>query len=345
MNQLRPLSIGEVLDVAFKLYFRHWARFAATVAIIVIPIQLIDAVIRLSTIDAVDGKVLIYGDKAAYTTGAVVISLLGGLLSLFVAGAAFRAVSEAYMGHDPSIKASLRFALTRVFPLLWLYILLGLGVLLGFICLVIPGIILYVLWAVAVPALMVEGLRGTKALGRSRELVSGRWWQTFAVLLVALVVIQVSTGAIVALGSSLIIRHTTSLTTYVVVQGLLTGIVEILVLPLTVAVTVVLYFDLRVRKEGFDVSQMIDTLGLRGADDVATAGAGIAGLPASGTVYPPPPAYPAPSAPATSGWAPPTSQPPAPPPSGPPSVPSGWAPPIAPDVAPPPPPPGEPGTE
>ncbi len=321
MNNLRPLSIGEILDVAFKLYGKHWARFAAMIAVVVIPVEIINGLIRLSTIDSVDGNSVLYSDKAAYNGGQVVIGVLAVVINLFVVAVAFRAVSQAYMGQDPSISGSLRFAARRVHSLLWLYVLLILGLVIGFLLLIIPGIYLWGAWSVAVPVLMVEGMKGSKALGRSRALVRGRWWEVFAVLVVSAVVIQFTASLAVGVLGGLILANTSSLAVYVLVNGLVTGIVEILVAPVIAAVTTVLYYDLRVRKEAFDVSLMIDALGLPGGDGVPAPTIGVAGLPDAPAPADRPADRPAPPA----RWEPPGTTP-----AG--TLPAGWAPPVAPDV-------------
>ncbi len=74
-----------------------------------------------------------------------------------------------------------------------LSILSGFFVLLGTILLVLPGIYLYVSFAVAVPVLLVEGAGPWRALGRSRRLVQGRWWGTFGVALVGYLLVTIVT--------------------------------------------------------------------------------------------------------------------------------------------------------
>ena len=53
---------------------------------------------------------------------------------------------------------------------------------LGLVLLIVPGVYLYVCFAVAMPVLLTEGLKGRHALGRSRRLVKGRFWRTFGVV-------------------------------------------------------------------------------------------------------------------------------------------------------------------
>jgi hypothetical protein len=67
-------------------------------------------------------------------------------------------------------------------------ILSGLGILAGLILLIVPGVILYVMWSVAAPALVEERLGPVEALGRSRELTRGARWKVFGLLLVVTVI-------------------------------------------------------------------------------------------------------------------------------------------------------------
>ncbi len=81
--------------------------------------------------------------------------------------------------------------LRAVTPVIGQLILVGLvagvGVVIGFILLIIPGLILLTIWAVSAPVVVLERPPGLKALGRSRELVRGNGWQVFGVILVLFV--------------------------------------------------------------------------------------------------------------------------------------------------------------
>ena len=64
-------------------------------------------------------------------------------------------------------------------------LLAAVGVALGLLLLVIPGIYLAVRWFFVPQAVVVENARGPAALRRSRELTSGTWWRTFGIILLA----------------------------------------------------------------------------------------------------------------------------------------------------------------
>jgi hypothetical protein len=136
-------------------------------------------------------------------------------------------VSEAYLGEEADWRRSLRFALSRLRSLLWLAFLHAIVLAVGFVLCVVPGIYLYGALAVATPALLFEDARGTKALRRSRELVRTRWWSTAGALLAASILTAIVQGAV-----------------------------------FLAAVIVVLYFDLRVRKEGFDLFLLAQRMGV-----------------------------------------------------------------------------------
>jgi hypothetical protein len=118
-------------------------------------------------------------------------------------------------------------------------VLVGLATVGGLILFVIPGIYIGVRLCVSIEALVVEGRRGTKAMGRSWELVSGHWWHAFGTLLVAWLVIGVINSLITLPFSD----------TSWFVQGVVAAVATVVTLPYGVLVGVLLYLDLRARKE------------------------------------------------------------------------------------------------
>jgi hypothetical protein len=322
VTQLRPLSIGEVLDVAFKLYFRNWAKLVALVALIIVPANIINGLILSSAADFAF-KGTLYGSHNSSLTGSSIVIGVVTIIGAALSGAvAFRATTEAYMGRVPSAGESVRFALRRLLSVLWIYLLAGLGILAGFILLIIPGIYLAVSWCVILPVVMVEGVKGRKALGRSLSLIDTRWWQTFGILIVLIVIVDLVPSVIGGLISSAIAGSSSSIATIVVVRQIIDTIVRIIAVPALVAGLTVLYFDLRVRKEGFDVELMLDQLGFTppvAPPIMPTEPGGVPAPPAAPAAPAAPPAY----------VPPPTPEPPPPPP--PPPAP-GFSPPVAPDI-------------
>jgi Membrane domain of glycerophosphoryl diester phosphodiesterase len=281
--RLRPLSLGEILDVSIKICLAHWRTLLKAVLVVVVPVQIASTILTadytVSSFDLSSSKTSqqTIDELNQYLGGVAISSLLQVCAVLLATAACFRAIAQAYLGETTDWRSSLSFALHLAPSLLLLTLLYVLGVLLGTAFFLAPGIWLYVAWAFAMPALLVEGLRGRKALRRSFELVKGRWWRTFGIIAVGFILAGIIST--VVQGAFLIgIVVGADNDALVLVLATIAGIVGAAVTtPFQAALLTVLYFDLRVRKEGFDLELL--------AEGIAGSGPrGTRGLP---TVLPP----------------------------------------------------------
>lgn len=120
------------------------------------------------------------------------------LFSALAQGAIVRATGAYIVGTQASIADCLRVGLVKALPLIALAILTSLGVMLGFLLLIVPGIILALMWAVATPALVMEDIGVVDAFGRSRFLTKGaRWNVLFLMIVVAIAMWLVMAVAVV----------------------------------------------------------------------------------------------------------------------------------------------------
>jgi len=129
-----------------------------------------------------------------------VSSLIGFVISALVQAALTRATVSATEGRRVTFGESLATAFRALLPLIGLTILWALGIGLGFVLLLVPGIILLLVWAVAVPALVVERQGIVAAFRRSAELTKGAKWKIFGLLLVLLCVYWLLSLLISAVG-------------------------------------------------------------------------------------------------------------------------------------------------
>ena len=106
-------------------------------------------------------------------------------------GAAIKMASEEIQNKPSDIKTSLRFATSGLLSMWALGIIVGIIIILGVIALVIPGIILAIMFSMALPALLLENSGVVGSLSRSRELVGHRWLKTFATFLVLVIIIAI----------------------------------------------------------------------------------------------------------------------------------------------------------
>ena len=136
-----------------------------------------------------------------------------------------------------------------------------LGLIPAFIALIIPGIWLSIAWTVSFPALLSEGIGPVAALGRSFRLVQGRWWPTFGAVLVMNLIVGVISAIITGIITATLVGSWTSEATAAVFTTVANTLSALVTLPLSAAVLTVIYFDLRVRKEGFDLQLLARGVG------------------------------------------------------------------------------------
>jgi hypothetical protein len=139
------------------------------------------------------------GGEATVVLG-VFSGLVGIILSMIVQGALVRATTAYAHGHRARFADCALTGLRMVVPLFVLGIVVAFGLVLGFMFLVVPGIMLYLAWSVAAPVLVDERLGVFGALSRSRALTRGARWHIFALFLVMFVIYFAVSAAIAALG-------------------------------------------------------------------------------------------------------------------------------------------------
>lgn len=130
--------------------------------------------------------------------GVVGLAIIGAIVSIvlqsLVQGALVRATIAHTHGHKASFGECIQTGLGAILPLIGLAILMGLGVGLGFILLIVPGVMLYCMWAIAAPALVHEKTGVFGAFSRSRALTKGARWKVFAVEAIIVIVYWIFTG-------------------------------------------------------------------------------------------------------------------------------------------------------
>lgn len=275
--QLRVLGVGEMLDVALKIYWRNaWTLFRLVV-FLVAPISVLTTLLTVSATPAEEDFVFVdeatgearLADDFGQSIGTVVAGfglavVLAFLASTLATAACFKAVVDAYLGAEPSWRTSLSFVARRLHSVLWITFLAGLATLVGLVLCIVPGIYLWVAFGVAIPVLLTEGARGTGVLSRSRELVRGHWWRTFGVLLLGGILTAIVGGAIAALVGALSFVGDSDGESLTSIVATILGdtVSQTLTVPFTAALVSVLYVDLRVRKEAFDLQVLAQQIGV-----------------------------------------------------------------------------------
>ena len=170
------------------------------------------------------------------------LSALAILTNTASLGALILAIGARDQGRDMTVSEAYQAPGLGTFGMLLVAnILAAIIIGIGFILLVIPGIYLLVRFAFVSPAVVLERKGPGEALSRSAELVRGSWWRVFGIGLLVFILVAVANGV---LGGVLVVLLSPRIANAVGV------LVSILVQPFAMSALVLLYYDLRIRKEG-----------------------------------------------------------------------------------------------
>lgn len=246
----RKLDVGGTLSQAFSIY--------GSQAGVLLPV----AFVLFLAVAVVNG---LLGGTFILLPITFAVSVIAGTL---YQGTVVQLVRDVQDGRrDSSIGQLIESVGPVLLPLIGAGLLAGIAIGIGFLLLIVPGLILMTIWAVIAPSIVVERRGVLEAFGRSRELVRGNGWNVFGVILAVFLIVFVARlilGAIaVGIDDSTVMRII-----FDVIASTLTA-------PIAALVATVIYFRLVALKE--------------------PAAAAEPGVPAEGT---PPPSAPG-SSPAT----------------------------------------------
>lgn len=225
------MRLGEMIDRTIKLYQGNFAVLAGVVAIIMVPWTLL--VYVLSQSESVLSGMLVFAGGVA--------------IGPFVAGAVAWAAAEVYLGEQPTVSETYRYIGRRIWPVVGVSLLTALVLILGFLALIIPGLILTARLFAATIAVVIEDRGVTDGMRRSSDLVKGSTGRVLGYLIVM--------GLIVGIGS-MILGGLSFLFDSEAADLVLDLISSVVLTPLNAVFGVLLYFDLRIRKEAFDLEVM-----------------------------------------------------------------------------------------
>ncbi len=213
------IDVGAIVNRTFRIYVDQASVLMPAAAVVF----LISGVLT----------VLLLAASPALGLVALIVSVVASTL---FTGMVVELVADVQDGRrDASPGQLLRAASPVLGKLIFVGIVAGVGIAIGFVLLIVPGLILLTIWAVAAPVIVLERPAGLGALGRSRELVRGNGWRVFAVILLLVILVGVVSAIIEAIAGSA--GEGVGLVARVVI-GILTQ-------PISSLAAAVLYFELR----------------------------------------------------------------------------------------------------
>jgi hypothetical protein len=253
------MSVGDVLARGIQLFFSRLGLFYAIMLIVELPVLALQLALPDLMLNGWGGLLLLLPALIFQTIGT---------------GAMIRVIMQEYLDRPVSFGEAFQFALGRFGPLLGTSILVGLFVFLGFLACLIPGIYLAIIFSLASQVVIVEDRSGMDALNRSKALVDGHFGRVFGTLfLLGLIggIVSIGLGVVAAValpyqeavpGGPFGAVRLSNYPNYALTT-VITTLVQIFFQTYTGICTTLLYFDLRNRKEAFDLeleAEKINTL-------------------------------------------------------------------------------------
>jgi hypothetical protein len=316
--QLRPMSVGDMLDAAIRLYRQHFLTFVGIVALLQVPMAVLQFLVqyyfgnaaltnwlRITSRPPIPGPgqspldIFPFGDLLMVAAISLVIGAVQFLIVRnLIAGALANAISRSYTGQPISILSAYSFGLRRFLSLIGaslvtfliavalsavivgcsvgsmaalfassnrsagaiaavLVVLIMFGL---FVLFSLAALFFYTRLLVTTQAVVLEGHGPLAGLARSWRLVAGSFWRTLGILvLVGLLAYMIAAVPATVVSFALTIASGNALANLVrnqIITTLLAQLGQIVVLPLQLAIYTLLYYDLRIRKEGYDIELM-----------------------------------------------------------------------------------------
>lgn len=257
---LRPLSLGELLDRTFSLYRSHFALFVLIFAIphlVVLGFQLLQLAVTRPDIRFPNVFATLL-----WSVGAMFLTLVMASTSQ---AASVIAVSELHLNRPASVADSFSRVKGHILGVIGISLFVGIGAGFGLIALIVPGILLAIIWCLAVPAKVLENKGVFAAMSRSVDLTKGDWGRIFVV---GLLVVVLSWGIrllfqvpiIVAMSMSAKAGMRSAVLGWQIAQLVAEFVSQSLVGAVSTIAFSLVYYDERVRKEAFDLQLMMMTL-------------------------------------------------------------------------------------
>ena len=252
-QQTAPQTIGGVLDGGFKLFGASFTKvfwLAGLAALASAPINFVQPYLQ--------------GRATPPSGGVIALIACGVLAGLIVAvvlyGALIARIDSVAHAAPLSVGESLAVGARRLIALVVAFLLAGLVTLVGLILLVIPGLIVMLWFVFAANAVIVERLGPIEALTYSRTLVYGHWWRTAALLTIVAIILMVVYVVLVLVVGVLVFTSPDTLATGQApwyVQFVAGPVLAMFAAPLTYALMLSIYYDLKARLEGGDLAARI----------------------------------------------------------------------------------------
>jgi hypothetical protein len=196
----RELTFGEVFSKTFDLYRRDFVKYLVIFIVVEAVIGVLTALVTrafvLPTLPANPTTQDVFNWLPGFFTALFYLVALSITITFvfypLTDGSSIKMASQQIEKGQADLGASVRFIISKLVWIWALSIVVGVIVGLGFIALIVPGIILTIMFSLALPVLLIENIGVLESMGRSRKLVGQRWLKTFGLGIVLGIIILIA---------------------------------------------------------------------------------------------------------------------------------------------------------
>jgi hypothetical protein len=244
----KELSAGDIASNMFRAWFDNFAPIFIVSVIFTVPIFIVNAVVVAGLPDAIeDADDFDFGNFFARTLGSSLVSVA---LSVVLTAALVYTFIKVYRGEAVTPGDAGRAVLDNIGPILIFAILSSILTAIGFVLLIIPGIMAVIAFSLGAPAILNEKTGGADAISRSFNLISGNWGVAIGVVLIGLVInviVSLIVGGIAVSGS----LSYPDFSDFNAFRALVQIAASALIAPIVPGLATALYFETKGRNEGF----------------------------------------------------------------------------------------------
>jgi hypothetical protein len=269
------MTVGDILDRGLKIMLARLPTFFAIDLIVLAPLFVVQTIFPIVLLSDKPGATPDMGVAFGLLGMSFFVLLLTLILAPLGTAAILHVISQEFIERRASLGEALRVGLARFAPLLGASIVAGFGIVFGLVACIVPGLIFMVWWAFITQVVVVERQGALESLGRSKQLVEGYGWRVFGVLLLV-GIINIVIQSIVQIPLSMFLnpyevvktnlgpqQHLVSIP-YLVINNAVMFCITVVLQAFQASCMTLLYFDLRIRKEGFDLELLaLDKAGAR----------------------------------------------------------------------------------
>jgi hypothetical protein len=182
----KRISVGNVVNETFSIYGANIGPLIGSSILVFVVVGIVEGILQ--------------------NAGGAALGILAGIVSLaahaLYTGFVVKLVEDVRDGkRDQTMGDLFSAAAPAILSLIAFGILFAIGVFVGFVLVIVPGLILLTFWSVGAPAIVAEGAGPIEAFGRSWRLVRGSAWSVFGSLLLVLIIVIVIGFILVAIAN------------------------------------------------------------------------------------------------------------------------------------------------